>query len=103
MDKYTKHKAHYQLCSFIGSKKAYDFDLIAEDLAILFMISRYLDMPDGFCRIKQITLAKECFMSESTLRRRCNYLVSQKILFRYMKGKLYCYELGEAITGIEQY
>lgn len=101
-DNSNKHKAHYQLTKFIGSDDYYDYDLTPYDLAILFIISRYLDMPKGLCCLKQIKLARECRMSERELRRSCDRLVDQKILFRYIKGKLYYYELGESITGIAQ-
>ena len=98
----TKHKAHYQLTRFIGSDEYYSFDLAPHDLAILFIISRYLDMPKGFCNARQTKLATECRMSERKFRNHCNYLVEQKLLFRYAKGKLYYYELGEIIARIDQ-
>lgn len=94
-----KHKAHFQLTYFVSSDDYYTHDLTPDDLAILFIISRYLDMPKNVCCLKQVNLAKECRMSERQLRKRTAFLVSQKLLIRYTRGKLYYYEMGEAITG----
>ena len=94
-------KAQWQLNNFINSPRSYEFDLNGNDLAILYIIARYLDMPDNICCLKQINLAKETRTSDPTIRRRCKYLVKTKILFRYLKGKLYYYELGEEVTGVQ--
>lgn len=99
----VRQKALFQLTSFINSEQSYELEIDPYDITILFIISRYLDMPKEICCIRQIHLAKECRISERELRHRCAALVSKKLLFRYTKGKLYYYELGEAITGVEQF
>ncbi len=97
-----KHTACYLLSSFIGSEIYYSFALTPIDLAILLVITRYLDMPKKICCIKQTTLAKEARISERQARNRTRFLFDEKIIFRYMQGKLYHYELGEIITGTVQ-
>lgn len=95
-------KALYLLTSFINSEKSYQVKLTPYDIAILFIIARYVDMPLGVCCVKQVNLAKECRMSERQLRDRINYLCDMKLLSRYFRGKLAYHELGELITGIKE-
>jgi hypothetical protein len=103
MEHFTKQKAYYQLTQFIADGKHKELGLTAYDITILFMIVRYLDMPQGFCSLTQENFAKECCMSVAEFKRRTEFLAKIKIIFRYFKKRTYQYELGESITGIPQF
>jgi hypothetical protein len=101
MEYHTQQKAMYQLCNFINSEKRYQLKITSYEISILFVLCRYLDMPKKTCCLKQIPFSIEAGMSERQFRYSCEKLVILKLMFRYMKGKLYYYELGETITEIE--
>jgi len=99
MDNYTQDKAYYQFTRFIAAGKHKQLNLNAYDIAILTMIVRYLDMPLGFCSLTQENFAKECCMSLREFKRRTQFLVKNKIIFRYFRKHCYFYELGEFLTN----
>jgi hypothetical protein len=99
----NKQTCHFKLCSFIGSSYYYDFDLLPSHLTILFIISRYLDMPKHQFFLKQETLAKACRMNLRTLQRACDYLIQTKLLKREKKWKLYWYELGDFFDEFSEF
>lgn len=96
-----KQKSIYLLTSFINSDHSYDFNISAADIAILFIVARYCDLPLGVCCLKQINLAKECRISERTLRERLKIMIEQNLIFRFFRGKLSVCILGRSITGID--
>lgn len=87
--------------TFIASELSHEIELVPLDITILFVIARYLDMPKKECFAKQTVLAHECRTDRTHFGRRSSYLVSQHLLFRFLRGKLYRYELGEIITGVK--
>lgn len=99
MDHYSKHKSLYLLNRFINSEIFFELEITPYDITILYLIGRYLDMPSGFCMLKQANFAKECRMSLRQFKLRTEYLFKNKIIFRYYSKKLYCYEYGEILTG----
>jgi hypothetical protein len=92
----------YLVQSFLASEKSYELNINVYDMAILYTIARYLDMPKNQCFGKQSKLAQECRMSLREFKRRTNYLSENKVILRYLKGKLYQYAFGEKISGIIQ-
>lgn len=93
--------ATYLVQEFLASEFSHEYELFTSDVAILFIIARYLDMPKKACFAKQKQIIKECRISERTFRTRCEYLQSVGLLTRYLKWKLYHYELGGIITKNE--
>ncbi len=95
-----QHKANYLVSTFLASEKAYEIDLHPFDVNILYTMARYLDMPLNMCCLKQPNFAKECRIGLTPFKERTLFLFENKIIFRFMRGKLYRYELGEVITGM---
>jgi len=91
----------YLVQTFLASEFSHEYALLPSDLAILYTIARFLDMPAKICFGKQKVLAKECRMTERNFRRRCDYLQARNLLIRISKWKLYHYSLGGIITGNE--
>jgi hypothetical protein len=91
------NSAIYRVQRFLFSPKAKEFALNSYDVAILFVVASHLDMPEGKCFGKQVTLAERCFMSKKHFQRRSLWLYQVGLILRYMKGKLYHYELGDQI------
>lgn len=87
---------------FMVSEKAHELKLDPYDLIILFNIARYLDMPFKKCFGKQTTLSFDCHMSRNEFQRRSVKLQKLNLIQRYLKGKLYHYELGEELTNISE-
>lgn len=97
-----KSNAVYLVQRFLFSDRAKQYNLTPYDVSILFVIASYLDMPAGKCFGKQITLAESTFMSVREFKRRSEKLSTDGFLLRYMKKKLYHYELGRIITGVDE-
>ena len=93
----------YLVQKFIASEKSHEIKLLPIDIVILFIIARYLDMPKGECFAGQKTLGRECRISAEYFGDRCIYLVQQKVIFRFIRGKGFGYNLGELLTGIDPY
>lgn len=102
MVKEKNHSAVYKLQRFLLSSKVHEFNLDPYDGMILFVVASYLDMPQGKCFGKQETLAPASLMSRKEFQRRTLKLHQLGLIMRYRKGKLYHYELGSEITGIEE-
>jgi len=98
----AKDTATYLVQKFLSSELSYTLEINAFDIAILYTLARYLDMPQNKCCPKQTTFARNCHMSVREFKRRSERLFKLKIIMRYLKKKLYHYELGEMITGITE-
>jgi hypothetical protein len=81
-----ENTATYLVQSFVGSERRIPYQLNPYDLTLLFIIARYIDMPLGYCCVKQENLAIEGGMSLRQV--------------KYYRGKLHHYILGEVLTGM---
>jgi len=98
----TKRFARDQVRHFLQSDKSINLDSI--DVAILYTIAGYIDLPKGECFAKREVLIFESKCSDRTFRRKTKILLENKIIFKYCKldDKRERYLLGEKITGIIQ-
>lgn len=94
----SKHSAHYQVSLFLRSKDAEIFDLNAHHRLLLRVIADYIDLPLGYCCVKQTNLASECGISIRQLKIISVDLEQKTLILRVISRKLYRYYLGEYFT-----
>ena len=95
MDNHSKHKALYQLNRFMESDYFIECDLSAYEIAILYTIARYLDMPTAKCYAKQDFLAKKSGMKKRQFIYSVNILRKLKLITVFSSWRNNGYELGE--------
>jgi hypothetical protein len=102
MSNNTRASARNQVKHFLLSDQSLDYKLDSYDVAILYVIASYLDMPKGQCFADKLTLVQEIKCTERHFRNRVNKLINHEILFRYNPAddKRDHYLLGPVITGL---
>ena len=102
MNNNTRTSSRDQVKQFLLSDQSLNYKLDSYDVAILYAIAGYIDMPMKVCFAKPSQIWEEAKCGKRTFERRIVKLLKDKILFRYKPkdDKRDHYLLGETITGI---
>lgn len=89
------NKARFQLDKFLASDDRFYYALSPYELTILFMVCRYLDMPNKECFLKPENLALQCGMSRPQIYRSLRKLYDMNLLQRITRRSKDYLILGE--------